>query len=236
MSCELYWREGILRVECGEADPHRDSCEDCQHEHLAREAIICALPLLGAGEFGDPSWEAGVWARIARQERVKPHMRWFWGSMTTTACVLIFASWLLLRDREDGDASGDPSPVIELLPGPSAMRSVRSGRLLSSAIVGDQIRITVKSGDEVRIYHDNTVVLACPTGTTSGSCVSDDHGLVAEAHLQMPGKYALVVITPDPARRKAPRGTPTPTATLAKDLSALLDAGYSYQLTQLKVP
>jgi hypothetical protein len=234
MSCELYWREGILRVERGEPDPHRDSCAECQREHLAREEIIHALPLVAAGELGDPSWEALVWARIARQERVKPRVVWFWASMAATACVLILASWMILRDREADQLLAEDAPMIEVMQGPMAMRSLRSSRSPSEMNVGDQLRITAKRGDEVRVYHNNDLVFACPAGTTSGGCVSDDHGLIAEAKLSMPGQYALVLITPpDRSRRRA---MPPPVGGLAKDLTALTDAGCNYQLNQISVP
>jgi hypothetical protein len=235
MSCELYWRDGILRVERDEPDPHRDGCVECQREHQARAEIIRALPLLAEGELGDPNWQAGVWARIARQEQTRPHMRWFVGSMMATAAVLVLASWAVLRDRGDGAGSETDGPVIEVMSGPMATRAVRSAHSSSTATVGDQVKITVKPGEAVRIYHDNTLVLACPAGTTSGGCVSDGRGLTAEARLQTPGAYELVVITPESARDRA-GGGPASTGGLAKDLETLVEAGYSYQLTQLWVP
>lgn len=234
MSCELYWRDGILRVERGEPDPHRDGCADCQREHLAREDIIRSLPLLVENEFGDPNWEAAVWARIARQDKVRPQVRWFIGSLVVTAAVLLVASWAVLRDRDDGPELAERGPMIRVTSGVMATRSLRSTHS-APATVGDQVEIMVKPGDEVRIYHDQTLVLACPAGTTSGGCTSDNRGLTAKAKLQMPGAFELIVVTPDAAGRKA-GGAPASTGGLAKDLEALMAAGYSYQLTQLWVP
>ena len=228
MSCDVYWRDGILRVERGEPDPHRDGCVDCQREHRAREEIVSALPWLAADELGDPHWQAAVWARIARQESARPHLGWFVGSMVATAVVLVLASWAVLRDR--GAELRDDAPLIEVRSGPMAMRTLRPVWVSSTATVGDQVKITVKAGEAVRIYHDGRLWLACPAGTTSGGCVSDGRGLTAEARLQTPGTYALVVIT------SAGRAAAAPMGQLADDLNALLDAGYSYQLTQLSVP
>ncbi|HET9620483.1 MAG TPA: hypothetical protein VFP84_03875 [Kofleriaceae bacterium] len=193
-----------------------------------------ALPLVGADELGDPSWEAAVWARIARQAYARPRMRWFWGSMAMTASLVILASWLVLGDRDAGRSEADDAPVIEVMPGPVAMRSLASARPRTAA-VGDQIRITVKQGGEIRVYRDHALVLACPPGTTSGDCVSDERGLVAVAKLPVPGTYALVVITPDPARVPALGGAPKPAGGLTKDLTALSELGCNYQLTQLRV-
>jgi len=38
---------GILLVECGDPDPHRDTCVVCRREHKAREELIRELPLVG---------------------------------------------------------------------------------------------------------------------------------------------------------------------------------------------
>jgi hypothetical protein len=225
MSCDVYWRVGILREERGEPDPHREGCADCQREHRARDEIVRALPFLADHENGDSDWETRVWARIARQEEVRPHVRWFVGSLVATAAVLLLASWAILRARE---VPRDDAPVIEVTSGSLRVRAMHPGSASSTATVGDLVTITVKPGDAVRIYHDGALVLACPPGTTSGGCVSDVRGLTAEARLEVPGAYALVVITQALA--------PASTGGLADDLTALVDAGYSYQLEQLWVP
>src|ERR1700755_3214732 len=139
MSCELYWRDRILHVERGESDPHRDGCTDCQREHLAREEIIRALPFVAADEFGDSDWQARGWVRVARQERAGPATRWFLGSMMATACVLVVASWMLLRDRDHDQELASDGPEIEVTAGPVASRSLHAARS-SSAGGGEQVR------------------------------------------------------------------------------------------------
>jgi hypothetical protein len=230
MTCEQYWREGVERIERGESDPHRETCEDCQREHRAREQLIQSLLLVGDRDRGDPHWEARVWARIARLDAKPARGGWFFGSAFATACVIAIISWIVGREPVRDD-----SPRIEVMTGEVAARSIKSMRS-AEATVGDQLRITVKPGEEVRIYHENNLVLCCPSGTTSGGCVSDGHGLVAEATLVTPGTYELVVITPEAARRNSSVGAPAPRGGLAKDLASTLDAGFSYQLTQLWVP
>ena len=67
MRCEHYWREGILLVERGEPDPHRETCAVCRREHEIRAELVGAFPLVGPRSVGDPAWEARVWRRITRQ-------------------------------------------------------------------------------------------------------------------------------------------------------------------------
>ena len=64
MSCEHYWREGILLAERDEPDPHRETCVVCRREHQLRAELVRALPLVGAMAAGDPAWKARVWRRI----------------------------------------------------------------------------------------------------------------------------------------------------------------------------
>jgi hypothetical protein len=141
MSCEHYWHEGILLIEHGEPDPHRDTCVVCRREHKAREDLVHALPLVGAMSAGDPTWEARVWSRIARLEPRHARPRWLLGG-AATAFIAIMA-YLVIGDRGRLD---EARPRIEIVPSEVAMRS-------ASPRVGDRIRIAVnRSTSHDRYY------------------------------------------------------------------------------------
>lgn len=215
MTCERYWRDGILLVECGEPDPHRDSCADCQREHVAREQIIRALPLVGTETAGDPHWQARVWSRIARLEEQRP-ARWGRLSAGLAAAFASVLVWWTIARRDHA------RPRIEVVPGTDviAMRS-------ASPRVGDRVRIAARPTDEVRIYRGDGLVLRCPVGSTGDGCMSDAHGMVAEAPLAASGDYRVVVIT---------LATAEPVGRLDLDLRAIVSAGGEYQITELRVP
>lgn len=221
MSCEHYWRDGILLVERGEPDPHRDTCVVCRREHKAREALVRALPLvggMGGTTAGDPSWEARVWSRIARLDVPgAPRARRWWrlGAAFATACAIVLMWWMIGR----GEQPDELRPRIEIVAGEVAMRS-------ASPRVGDRVRIAVNPGDEVRIYRAGQLVLRCPARSTRGGCASDAHGMIAEALLAATGDYQLVVIT---------SATAEPVGNLVSDLGAIVSAGGEYQITELPV-
>jgi len=215
MTCEHYWRDGILLVERGEPDLHRATCVVCRCEHEVREALIRALPLVGGTTAGDPSWEARVWSRIARLEAPRAHRWWRFGGGFATACAIVLMWWTLGRR----DPPEDTRPHIEVVPGEVAMRS-------TSPRMGDRVRITVKPTDEARVYRADALVLRCPVGAAGRGCVSDAHGMVAEVLLATTGDYQLVVIT---------SATAEPVGSLERDLEAILSAGGDYQITELSV-
>jgi hypothetical protein len=229
MTCDHYWRDGILRVERGEPDPHRDTCVVCRREHLSREELIRALPLVAAKAEGDPNWEARVWSRIARLEAAPPsRWRWIHSIGCVAAFVLVLIGWAALR--------GAPyqTPRIELVPNELAMRSRSTS---TSPSVGDRVRITVKTTDEVRIYHGETLVLRCPAGATSGGCVSDGGRMVAEARLITPGTYQLVIIMATGATDHDGHApvVPPPSGDMGIDLQKIVEAGGDTQITELTV-
>lgn len=217
MSCDHYWRDGILLVEAGEPDPHRDTCVACRREHEARDELIRALPLVGGTSGGDPNWEAGVWSRIARLERARANRGWRLGGgfAAAAACALVLLWWTLGRREQ----SEETLPRIEIVPGEVAMRS-------TSPRVGDRVRVAVQSTDEVRIYRGDQLVLRCRGGSARDGCVSDARGTVAEALLAVPGNYQLVVIT---------SATADPVGRLDRDLWAIVAAGGGYQIAELSV-
>jgi hypothetical protein len=64
MTCERYWREGVVLYEHGETDSHLETCVDCQQAHAACAQMIEAMPHIGDDIVGNPSWQALVLERI----------------------------------------------------------------------------------------------------------------------------------------------------------------------------
>jgi hypothetical protein len=219
MKCQHYWRDGILRVERGEADPHRDTCADCRRAHEEREALIRALPQAAAMSTADPAWNARVRSPIAGDEASRARRSTWLGAGVVAAC----AAMLLLPVLYCGDAPisivAGERPRIEIVTGPLAMRS-------TSARVGDRVRVSVPVGHEVRVYRAERLVLRCPARAAAPGCTPDLLGLVAEAELAMAGEYQVVLIF---------AATADPAGSLDRDLAAVIDAGGDYRLTDLSV-
>ena len=191
MTCERYWQDGVLLVEQGQRDPHRDECADCRAAHAAREDMVRAMPALGASGAGDPDWQMKVWSRIARHEAQRARRSYWIGGGAAVVCAAA-AVWLLLfrgptpaqvagaGSMEGGAGDGD-RPRMEIVPGRLALRSPST-----SARVGDRIRVLVARGGEVRVYRANRLVLRCPAQQVRPGCAPDPLGLVAEAELATP--------------------------------------------------
>jgi hypothetical protein len=231
MMCERYWRDGVLIAEQGQRDPHRDTCADCRKAHAARDELIRALPVLGAGRSGDPGWQMKVWSRIARHEAQRAR-RSFWIGAGATAVCATAAIWLLLfrgpptppqiapHSAEIAAAADTDRPKVVIVSGQLAMRS-------TSARVGDTVRILVAGDGEVRVYRANLLVLRCPAHETGPGCTPDRLGLVAEAVLATAGDYQLMIL---------PTHTADAVGTLDKDLAAVVNAGGDdYKLIELQV-
>jgi hypothetical protein len=227
MTCERYWREGILLEERGEHDPHRETCDDCQRAHREREQLVRALPEVGAASSGDPDWQRHVWRRIARQETSRARRSyWLGGGLAAVGALAAIALYVTREAPPDGWIAGDaersaggPRPRIEIVSSRASMRS-------SSARVGDRVRISVRPGSEVRIYRADRLVLRCPAWQTSPGCTPDAAGLVADTALTTAGDYQLVTIT---------SATVDPAGARDQDLAAVMDAGGDYKLTDLSV-
>lgn len=228
MTCERYWQDGILRVERGEHDPHRATCEDCQWAHRERMLLVRALPEVGATSSGDADWQSAVWRRIARAETSRARRSyWLGGGLAVAGAAAAIALYLTrpqeVRVARTEHRLAEPSkrPQIDIVPSPSTIRS-------HAARVGDRVRISVDPGSEVRIYRAERLVLRCPAGQTSPGCTPDAAGLVADTPLTTAGDYQLVTL----ASRAA---IPAPAGALDPDLAAVVDAGGDYRLTELSV-
>lgn len=219
MSCEHYWRDGVLLAERGEPDPHRDTCLECRRAHDARGQLVAALPEVSAEVTGDPDWQMRVWSQIAREEASRARRSsWVAGGLVVAAAVFAVA-WFGFGHRGDDAVALAPRPRIEIMPGEIAMRS-------ASARVGDRVRISVNRGQEVRVYRAQHLVLRCPAKPAGAGCRADDRGLVAEADLATAGDYQLVVISV---------ATAGPVGSLDRDLAAVVSAGGDYKVTDLSV-
>jgi len=208
MTCDRYWREGIVLVERGLEDPHRDGCAECMRAHASRQELVEALPLIGASSTGDPRWQANVWRRIDGQ-RADPLWRWRWqlAGALTVACLV--ALWIgLARSR-----TGDAVPRVEVLAGAVAMRS-------RSAHVDDRLRVTVSETSDVWIYRAGRPMLRCHARQVSDGCTPEAEGMIVELVLSTPGKYQVIVFE---ASVVSPRGG------LDEDTASLEAAGTDYR-------
>jgi hypothetical protein len=212
MRCERYWRDGVLLVEQGRPDPHRDECLDCRREHEARGDLVRTFELVGAGR-GNPRWQAGVWKEIER----RPTYPFVWAGTLAAACALAL---LVLPLLPGGKPAGDERPRIEIVPSEIAMRSTSAG-------IGDRVRIQIRSTDEARIYRGERLILRCTAqAVKTAECASDGGGLRAEHVLALPGDYRLVIF---------PAGIAEPAGSFDRDLAAITTGGASYELRELAV-
>lgn len=234
MTCQHYWREGIVLVERGEPDPHRDGCVDCRRQHTARQQLVRAMPLVGAVPDDDADWQARVWRQIARDGMASTGLpgirRWWWslGGALAAACAVLV--WFVVRppdepagagasDRLAYSASADTLPRIEIISGPVAKRS-------TSARVGDRVRISARPGDDIRVYRADHLVMRCVAGVPSEDCSRGAQGIVAETALETAGEYQLVVIK---GQRIEPVGS------FDEDLAAVVAARGRYEVRELSI-
>jgi hypothetical protein len=214
MSCERYWCEGILLVERGERDPHRDTCVACRREHKARGELIQALPLVAATSTGDPQWEARVWSRIARLEPSRTRHRWRVAGLATAFTAILLCWAIGQRDPSD-----EVCRHIEVAPYENSLRS-------SLPDDENRVRSAIKRRDEMRIYRADRLVVRCLAGSTDGDCDSDARDMLVEVLFAVPGEYRVVIIT---------FATAEPIGGLVRDLEAVVAAGGEYQMTELSV-
>jgi len=218
MTCERYWRDGIVLVERGLDDPHRDGCEDCRRAHVSRQELIEALPLIGAGLTGDPDWQAKVWQRIDGEHAPAPS-RWRWQLAGALAAACAVVLWIGVgRGRVP---PSDVRPRTEVIPGDVAMRSG------SNAVVGDRLRVTVGEVHDVWIYRGDQLVLQCRARRPSAACKPDAHGMIVEMVLSTPVTYHVFSIEAPPAT--------LPGGKLDEDRAALESASIHYRYENVPV-
>ena len=236
MTCERYWREGVVSYERGEIDPHLESCVDCQQAHAACAQMIEALPHVGDDVVGDPFWQAKVLERVDARE-ARPWSKWSWwlGGAFAGACA-IFCVWLVVGRKPDLDdihygitktESGVTRRSATRMGEP---REPDSGSKQRSASIDDAVTITVRPTEEIRVYRADRLVLRCPT--LNPRCVTDERSVVAHAVFETAGEYQVVVIKP-PAG--APKPIAEPVGNLDGDLSAVVSAGGDYEETDYTV-
>jgi hypothetical protein len=230
MSCRRYWREGIVLVERGEPDPHRETCVDCRRAHAARHELVRAIPMSNAPPRGESDWQARVWQQIAvegkRQPQTPSKSRWWWSlAPVFAACVVLLVGYRTRQREPDEFADLQPlfqkyrSPRIEIISGPVVKRS-------TSARVGDRVRISARAGDDIRLYRAERLVMRCTAKAPSAECTRTDHGIVAETAFDTPGDYQLVVIEGMVIE---------PVGSLGADLAPVIKAGGDPQLTDLSI-
>jgi hypothetical protein len=225
MRCERYWSDGVLLIERGLPDPHRDSCLDCRREHEARGQIVRAFQLVG-GRSEDTQWQARVWRRIAalKERRPAPAKPNPWMTWVPLATALAAAGTLTVRVVPWSGgvvANRDVRPRIEIVPSEVAMRS-------TSHVIGDRVRMWVGPAQEARIYRTEELVLRCTEATAGATpgCTRDGGGLVVEYRLELPGDYQLVI---------APAGIAEPGGGMDRDLAAIAAARGTYELHSFAV-
>jgi hypothetical protein len=219
MMCDRYWREGIVLVERGLDDAHREGCADCTRAHASRRELIEALPLIGASYTGDPHWQANVWRRI---DGVRAHTPWRWrwqlDAVLTLVCVV--ALWIGLGRTRPVDSQPQPQYEIVGRAGAVTMRSGSGSGSADDAHVDDRLRVTVGEISEVWIYRAERLVLRCRARQVSDGCAPDAHGMIVEMVLSIPGPYQ-VIVTEGPVA--PPRGK------LDEDRAALETVGAHYE-------
>jgi len=72
MTCERYWRDGVVLYERGVSDLHRESCTACQDAHAVLMAMADALPLVGEDIVTDPLWKSKVLEAIDSEAAAQP--------------------------------------------------------------------------------------------------------------------------------------------------------------------
>ena len=212
MTCDRYWRDGIVLVERGLEDPHRHGCTDCRYAHAARQELIDCLPLVGAGRTGDPGWQAKVWQRIdGEQDRVPRRWRWQIGGALAAACVV--ALWFAVgRERSE-------RPDVTVIAQGEVKRA-------NDAHVDDRLRVRVGKTSAVWIYCAGRLISHCWPGDASEACTPDSQGMVAEIPLSVRGNYDVLVIDVPVA---------PPVGKLDTDLAALKRAGVDPFMTRIPV-
>jgi len=217
MICERYWREGIVLVERGLDDPHREGCEDCARAHASRQELIEALPLIGTDVTGDPFWQAKVWQVIDGKPARAPR-RWRWQLAGALAAVAVLVLWIGL----DGARPRDVRPRVAIIETGPPRRSEGG-----SAHVDDVLQVFAGQTSEVWIYREDRLELRCQAHEASNHCWPDPKGMIVKMVIPTPGEYRVIITM-------APFPLP-PSGKLDDDLAKLESAGAAYKDEHLLV-
>jgi len=261
MTCEHYWRDGILLVERGERDPHRETCDDCRRAHLLREQLIRGLPEVGARATGDPHWQSRVWSRIAREETARARRSYWLSGGVAAACALVVVcvTWMARTEPRSNDSPAASQSQV-LLPASNPERDAQPEVIAihtrehqqspRSATLGDgRPRLEIIKGKvPVRgavsaAVHDR-ILYAVPPRSEVRMYRAD------RLVLRCPPAQASPGCTPDAAGLIAEAelatageyqlvvissGAAEPRGTLDGDLAAVVAAGGDYKVTELSV-
>src|SRR5262245_53877446 len=140
MSCDRFWREGVLLVEQGLPDEHRATCIPCHRAFEDYLDLTRAVKALGDDLPSAVGWQDRVWLAVHRAAAPRvTRLRWWLPTGLAAACtVLALCVGLATRRPEIG-------PRVEIIPGPVAVRT-------HAAHSGDRVRVTAGASDEIRIY------------------------------------------------------------------------------------
>jgi hypothetical protein len=222
MTCERYWRHGIVLVEHGADDPHRDGCDDCARAHASRQELIEAVAMIGDDIPEDPYWQAKVWERI-EGTHARPPWRWRWQLAGALAAAAVLVLWLCVgRNRPE-----EVRPYVAVIESDVPIRAtVVNGDRRHSGHVGDHLFARAGAISEIRIYRENRLVLQCPSQQASPDCVRDTHLTSVNLLLAVPGMYDVIII-----------GAPfaLPPSRPDEDVAALETAAVSYEEHTVRV-
>lgn len=191
MTCERYWRDGIVLVEHGADDPHRDGCDDCVRAHASRQELIEALAMIGDDVPEDPYWQAKVWERIeGTRTPARPPWRWRWqlaGALAAAAVLVLL--WIGVRRPEE------VRPSVEIIESDVPIRATAvNNERRHRGHVRDHLLAKAGTSSEIRIYRENALVLQCPSPRASPDCVRDTHLTSVDLLLLVPGTYDVIII------------------------------------------
>lgn len=236
MSCDHYWKKGVLLLERGERDPHLASCLDCAREHQRREEMIRSLPLIGS-DGGDPMWQERMWSRVA-MERADDHrsrIAWQWGGGLVVAAAVL-ALWVQLKPQERGEASlavhkreRYKLTTVMKVRSPGGATPVEHVEHVEPVELGKLLEVWGTAREEVRVYLGEKLLLRCSSELSSPDtiCVPDGDGVAAKLFLASPGEYRMITFAVKPGDGAA-FSAQLP-GKMSQDLKAIMDSGRSFE-------
>ncbi len=217
-TCDRFENEGLVRLVAGEPlDAHVEACSDCRAARANYEALASALGKAREAHEVPGAWEAQVWARIARQESVRPRSWTLFagvGAAIATLAVLFISS------------AGGPQVLelatVEVERGSGAVvrgATSPSGEVKNAA-PGDVLHLVAKvprgKVGDLRVYRGaDELVFQC---ATSSACIRTRDTLEARVSFERAGTYHVLALAADKA-------LPKTTGNLDTDHAAGIRAG-----------